>query len=368
MIVQWAAAFLAGLIAFSGFIFYTKTPVEIRTPVGSGGQTISQTTTLTDIGNLTPTDSNIIVGDGTTWVAESGATARTSLGLGTGDSPTFTGLTATGLASLQGGFISNASSTIGSILNVSGALSASSTFSAVSLSSLLGGFISSASSSISSNLHVLGNLSASSTITVAGASTASSTFASAIDTASILEADRIITISSTASSTFASGINLTAGCFAVNGACVGGGTATNITTNSGFFRIEEQGSGETLIAHGLGATPARVTFYSEARVCDSADTSQFLSTSFGTATGTLKAETYAYADAQVTVSGSLTTSSSTDVILHNNAAGGERRAAYVSTLNSTNIGVTFRTAGQECSGIAGVFKNVPTFIHWTAEE
>jgi len=42
---------------------------------------------------LTPTDSNFIVGDGSTWVAESGATARTSLGLGTGDSPTFTGLT-----------------------------------------------------------------------------------------------------------------------------------------------------------------------------------------------------------------------------------------------------------------------------------
>jgi hypothetical protein len=45
---------------------------------------------LAAIGALTPTDSNIIVGDGTTWVAESGATARTSLGLGTGDSPQFT--------------------------------------------------------------------------------------------------------------------------------------------------------------------------------------------------------------------------------------------------------------------------------------
>jgi len=37
---------------------------------------------LTDIAALTPTDGNIIVGDGSTWVAESGATARTSLGLG----------------------------------------------------------------------------------------------------------------------------------------------------------------------------------------------------------------------------------------------------------------------------------------------
>lgn len=36
---------------------------------------------LADIAALTPTDSNIIVGDGTNWVAESGATARASLGL-----------------------------------------------------------------------------------------------------------------------------------------------------------------------------------------------------------------------------------------------------------------------------------------------
>jgi hypothetical protein len=37
---------------------------------------------LDDISALTPTDSNFIVGDGANWVAESGATARTSLGLG----------------------------------------------------------------------------------------------------------------------------------------------------------------------------------------------------------------------------------------------------------------------------------------------
>ena len=51
---------------------------------------------LDAIANLTPTDGNVIVGDGSTWVAESGATARTSLGLGTGDSPTFTDVTTTG--------------------------------------------------------------------------------------------------------------------------------------------------------------------------------------------------------------------------------------------------------------------------------
>lgn len=38
---------------------------------------------LTAIGALAKTDGNFIVGDGSTWVAENGATARTSLGLGT---------------------------------------------------------------------------------------------------------------------------------------------------------------------------------------------------------------------------------------------------------------------------------------------
>ena len=51
---------------------------------------------LTDIAGLTPTDSNFIVGDGTNFVLESGNTARTSLGLGTGDSPTFTNISVSG--------------------------------------------------------------------------------------------------------------------------------------------------------------------------------------------------------------------------------------------------------------------------------
>lgn len=50
---------------------------------------------LDAIAALAKADGNIIVGDGSTWVAESGATARTSLGLGAGDSPTFTALTVT---------------------------------------------------------------------------------------------------------------------------------------------------------------------------------------------------------------------------------------------------------------------------------
>jgi len=47
---------------------------------------------LADIAGLTPTDGVFVVGNGTNFVTESGATARTSLGLGTADSPTFTGI------------------------------------------------------------------------------------------------------------------------------------------------------------------------------------------------------------------------------------------------------------------------------------
>lgn len=48
---------------------------------------------LAAIAALANTDGNFIVGNGSAWVAESGATARTSLGLGTTDAPTFADLT-----------------------------------------------------------------------------------------------------------------------------------------------------------------------------------------------------------------------------------------------------------------------------------
>lgn len=47
---------------------------------------------LTTLGGLAKTDSNFIVGNGATWVAESASTARTSLGVGTADSPQFSGV------------------------------------------------------------------------------------------------------------------------------------------------------------------------------------------------------------------------------------------------------------------------------------
>ena len=56
---------------------------------------------LDAISALAVTDGGIIVGNGSAFVLESGATARTSLGLGTGDTPTFNGA-AMGAAALTG--------------------------------------------------------------------------------------------------------------------------------------------------------------------------------------------------------------------------------------------------------------------------
>ncbi len=74
------------------------TDAEARTNLGVaiGSDVQAFDAALDDISGLSLTDGNIIVGDGANWVAESGNTARTSLGLGTGNSPQFTGLTLTG--------------------------------------------------------------------------------------------------------------------------------------------------------------------------------------------------------------------------------------------------------------------------------
>ena len=62
---------------------------------------------LADIAGLTPTDGNFIVGDGTNFVAESGATVRTSLGLGTSDSVTFSSVSASLTGNVTGNVTGN---------------------------------------------------------------------------------------------------------------------------------------------------------------------------------------------------------------------------------------------------------------------
>ena len=94
----------SGDLNIEGNIIYRAGGTDV--PVTDGGTGVS---TLTDGGVLLGsgtgavtamavlTDGQMIVGDGTTDpVAESGATLRTSIGVGTGDSPQFTDLTLTG--------------------------------------------------------------------------------------------------------------------------------------------------------------------------------------------------------------------------------------------------------------------------------
>ena len=99
----WGADLPTAVTIGSGYIYRGG---GVIIPVGDGGLGVS---TLTDggvllgsgTGAVTPmavlADGEFIVGDGTTDpVAESGNTARTSLGVGTGDSPTFSGINITG--------------------------------------------------------------------------------------------------------------------------------------------------------------------------------------------------------------------------------------------------------------------------------
>ena len=74
----------AGAGAVGGNVFTAATAAAAQqamdTEVGVDVQAYDAD--LTAIGGLAKTDGNFIVGNGSTWVAESGATARTSLGLG----------------------------------------------------------------------------------------------------------------------------------------------------------------------------------------------------------------------------------------------------------------------------------------------
>ncbi len=69
-----------GLTSISTLLNSNVTPTSLGLVIGTNVQ--AHDAQLDDIAALTPTDSSFIVGDGSNWVAESGSTVRTSLGLG----------------------------------------------------------------------------------------------------------------------------------------------------------------------------------------------------------------------------------------------------------------------------------------------
>ena len=94
-----------GTISNTEFGYLNGVSSNIQTQLDAKG---ASNANLTAIGNLATTDGNFIVGSGSTWVAETGSTARASLGLGTistqaSNSVAITGGTITGLGAPSSG-------------------------------------------------------------------------------------------------------------------------------------------------------------------------------------------------------------------------------------------------------------------------
>ena len=99
---DWIVDNAAGTLVFysgvpAGVSAGTPPKISIYKYTSTKGVAGGLTANLAAIDAVTPLNGQLLVGDGTTWVGESGATARTSIGLGTTDNVTFAGVTADNL-------------------------------------------------------------------------------------------------------------------------------------------------------------------------------------------------------------------------------------------------------------------------------
>jgi hypothetical protein len=86
------------LLVGNGSTMVAETGATLRTSIGIaiGSDVQAYDAQLADVAGLAVTDSGFIVGNGSNFVLETGNTLRTSMGVGTGNSPTFTNLYTSG--------------------------------------------------------------------------------------------------------------------------------------------------------------------------------------------------------------------------------------------------------------------------------
>ena len=87
---QWAATDVA--VAHGGTGSSTASGARTNLGLAIGTDVQAYDAQLADVAGLAVTDSGMIVGNGSNFVLETGATLRTSMGVGTGDSPQFTAI------------------------------------------------------------------------------------------------------------------------------------------------------------------------------------------------------------------------------------------------------------------------------------
>lgn len=191
---------------------------------------------LADVAGLTPSDGYFIVGNGTNFVTESGATARSSLGLGSIATQASSSVSITG-GSMSGVALSSCSGNISQFTNNSGYVTSSGVTSVATGTGLTGGTITSTG-----------------TLSLATAGAGAATYSSGISSITVDAYGRVTSVSGSAGYTTNTGdiTGVTAG----NG-LTGGGSSGSVTVSmSGSY------TGTFAVTGAITATGDVTAYYS----------------------------------------------------------------------------------------------------------